>query len=117
MNAIVNSVRLLGNLGRDPFVKTFDDGGKIASCSLATQHIGRDKDGNRVEDTDWHNLVIRGKLAEIAEKYLSKGSQLAIEGTLRSRRYTDASGEEKSVTEVLVNDFQMLGTKKEKAGK
>jgi single-strand DNA-binding protein len=117
MNAVVNSVRLLGNLGRDPFVKTFDDGGKIASCSLATQHLSRDKDGNRVEDTDWHNLVIRGKLAEIAEKYLSKGSQLAIEGTLRSRKYTDAAGEEKSVTEVLVNDFQMLGNKKEKAGK
>jgi single-strand DNA-binding protein len=111
MNALVNSVRLLGNLGRDPFVKTFEDGGKIANCSLATPHIGRDKEGNRVEDTDWHNLVIRGKLAEIAEKYLSKGSQLAIEGTLRSRKYTDASGEEKSVTEVLVNDFQMLGGK------
>jgi len=115
MNAIVNSVRLLGNLGKDPFVKTFEDGGKIASCSLATMHIGRDRDGNRVEDTDWHNLVIKGKLAEIAEKYLSKGSQLAIEGTLRSRKYTDAAGEEKSVTEVLVNDFQMLGGKKEKA--
>ena len=115
MNAIVNSVRLLGNLGRDPFVKTFEDGGKIASCSLATLHIGRDKEGNKVEDTDWHNLVIRGKLAEIAEKYLSKGSQLAIEGTLRSRKYTDASGDEKSVTEILVNDFQMLGGKKAKA--
>jgi single-strand DNA-binding protein len=117
MNAIVNSVRLLGNLGKDPSIKTFEDGGKIANCSLATPHIGKDREGNRVEDTDWHNLVIRGKMAEIVEKYLSKGSQVAVEGTLRSRKYTDGNGEEKSVTEVLVNDFQMLGGKKPKSTK
>jgi single-strand DNA-binding protein len=113
MNTIVNSVRLLGNLGKDPVIKTFNDGNKIANCTIATPHIYKDKDGNKVEETDWHNLVMRGKLVEVAEKYLSKGSQIAIEGNLRSRKYTDSEGNDKYITEVIVQDMQMLSPKKQ----
>jgi single-strand DNA-binding protein len=112
-NTVVNSVRLLGNLGKDPSVKTFSNGGKIANCSLATPHVYKDKDGNKVEETDWHNIVIKGKLAEIAEKYLTKGSQVAIEGSLRSRKYTDSEGIDKYITEVIVNELQMVGRRPE----
>jgi len=114
MNTIVNSVRLLGNLGKDPVIKSFNNGGKVANCTLATAHISKDKDGNKVEETDWHLIVIKGKMAEVAEKYLSKGSQIAIEGSLRSRKYNDSEGNEKYITEVIVSDLQMLGGKKEK---
>ena len=111
MNALVNSVRLMGNLGKAPEVKIFSNGGKIASCRLATSHIHKDKDGNRVEETDWHNIIIRGKQADVAEKYLTKGSQIALEGQIRYRSYTDAAGIEKYVTEIVVTDFQMVGSK------
>jgi single-strand DNA-binding protein len=114
MNTLVNSVRLLGNLGKDPIVKTFSNGGKIANCSMATAYSFKDKEGNRVEETDWHNIVIKGKLAEIAEKYLSKGSRIAVEGSLRTRKYNDAEGNEKFITEIQVNEFQILGSKPEK---
>ncbi len=114
MNTLVNSVRLLGNLGKDPVVKSFSNGGKIANFSLATAHAYKDKDGNRVEETDWHNIVIKGKLAEVAEKYLSKGSRIALEGSLRTRKYNDAEGQEKYITEIQVSEFQMLGSKAER---
>jgi single-strand DNA-binding protein len=114
MNAVVNSVRLLGNIGKDPVIREFSNGGKVANFTLATPHISKDKDGNRVEETDWHNLVIRGKMAEVVEKYLSKGSQIAVEGALRSRKYQDSEGTDKYITEVIVNDLQMLGGKKDK---
>jgi single-strand DNA-binding protein len=114
MNTVVNSVRLLGNLGKDPVIKSFSNGGKIANCTLATAHVSKDKDGNKVEETDWHLIVIRGKMAEVAEKYLTKGSQIAVEGSLRSRKYNDSDGNEKYITEVIVSDMQMLGGKKDK---
>jgi len=114
MNTVVNSVRLLGNLGKDPVVRTFSNGGKVANCTLATAHISKDKDGNKVEEADWHNLVIRGKIADVAEKYLSKGSQIAVEGTLRYRKYSDQDGTEKYITEIIVHDLQMIGGKKDK---
>lgn len=113
MNALVNSVRLMGNLGKAPVIKTFSNGGKIASFSLATQHISKDKDGNRVEETDWHNVVIKGKQAEVVEKYLTKGSQIALEGRLCTRKYSDASGADKYITEIIANEFHFIGSKKE----
>lgn len=113
MNALSNSVRLLGNLGKEPVIKTFSNGGKVANFSLATKSFSKDKDGNRVEETDWHNLVVRGKQAEIVEKYLTKGSQIAVEGMLKSRKYTDSDGHDKYITEVVVNEFQMMGRKPE----
>jgi len=111
MNALINSVRLMGNLGKDPVVKSFSDGGKIANCTIATTHFSKDKEGNKTEETDWHNIVIKGKLAEVVEKYLTKGSKIAVEGSLKNRKYTDASGAEKYITEVVVNDLQMLSKK------
>ncbi|HPI10334.1 MAG TPA: single-stranded DNA-binding protein [Catalimonadaceae bacterium] len=114
MNTVVNSVRLLGNLGKDPIIKSFSNGGKVANCTLATPHLSKDKDGNKVEETDWHLIVIRGKMAEVAEKYLTKGSQIAVEGSLRSRKYNDSDGNERYITEVIVSDMQMLGGKKDK---
>lgn len=111
MNALSNSVRLMGNLGKEPVIKNLSNGGKLATFSLATKSYSKDKDGNRKEETDWHNLVVWGKQAEIAEKYLTKGSQIAIEGMLKSRKYTDSEGHDKYITEVVVNEFQMMGKK------
>jgi single-strand DNA-binding protein len=111
MNALVNSVRLMGNLGKDPVIKSFSNGGKVANCTIATAHFSKDKEGNKVEETDWHNIVIKGKLAEVAEKYLSKGSKIAVEGSLRNRKYTDSAGADKFITEVIVNDIQFLSKK------
>jgi single-strand DNA-binding protein len=113
MNALSNSVRLIGNLGKDPIIRNTTNGNTLASITLATKSYGKDKDGNRTEETDWHNLVIWGKQAEIAGKYLKKGSQIAVEGMLKTRKYTDSEGNEKYTTEVLVNEFQMLGKKPE----
>ena len=111
MNALVNSVRLMGNLGKAPIIKSFSNGGKIANCTIATAHISKDKEGNKIEETDWHNIVIKGKLAEVVEKYVSKGSKIAVEGSLRNRKYTDAAGNDKYITEVIVNDLQLLSKK------
>ncbi len=113
MNALSNSVRLLGNLGKEPVIKSLTNGGKLATFSLATKSFSKDKDGNRKEETDWHNLVVWGKQAEIVEKYLTKGSQIAVEGMLKSRKYTDSEGHDKYVTEVVVNEFQMMSRKPE----
>ncbi len=113
MNTLVNSVRLMGNLGKDPIIKEFSNGGKIANFSLATIYISKDKDGNKVEETDWHNIVIKGKQAEVVEKYLTKGSKIAIEGRLVNRKYTDSAGVEKYITEVIANEFQFVGAKKD----
>lgn len=108
MNALTNSVRLLGRLGKEPVVKTFSDGGKIVNLSLATSHFSKDKEGNRTEETDWHNLVIKGKLAEVAAKYLLKGTKIAVEGRLAYRKYTDSQGQERYITEIQVSDMEML---------
>lgn len=113
MNALSNSVRLMGNLGKDPVIKEFSNGGKIANFTLATMHIGKDKEGNRTEETDWHNIVVKGKQAEVVEKYLTKGSKIALEGRLCNRKYTDASGNEKFISEIVANEFQFVGGKKD----
>ena len=113
MNAIANSVRLIGNLGKEPVIKTFTNGGKIANFSLATQYNYKDKDGKKIEETDWHNIVTKGKQAELVEKYLTKGSQIALEGRLCTRKYTDASGTDKYITEIIANEIQFISGKKE----
>lgn len=111
MKALSNSVRLIGNLGKDPVVRTFANGNMLANITLATKSYSKDKEGNRVEETDWHNLVIWGKQAELVSKLLKKGSQVAIEGSLKSRKYTDQHGQFRYVTEVIVHDFQILSKK------
>ena len=109
----VNKVILVGNLGQDPEVRYIPNGSAVATLSLATSESWRDKQsGEQKEVTEWHRVVIFGKLAEIAGEYMRKGSQVYIEGQLRTRKWTDQSGQEKYITEVVVNiggTMQMLG--------
>jgi single-strand DNA-binding protein len=111
MNNLRNSVRLIGNLGAAPEVKNLDKGNKVAKIALATNESYMNAKGEKVTETQWHNLVAWGKTAEIAEKYLGKGSEVAIEGKLTSHSYTDKQGVKKYVIEVVVNEILMLDKK------
>ncbi|KAF0664345.1 single-stranded DNA-binding protein, partial [Salmonella enterica subsp. enterica serovar Worthington str. BCH-4719] len=116
----VNKVILVGNLGQDPEVRYIPNGSAVATLSLATSESWRDKQsGEQKEVTEWHRVVIFGKLAEIAGEYLRKGSQVYIEGQLRTRKWTDQAGQEKYTTEVVVNiggTMQMLGGRQSGSG-
>lgn len=111
MKTVRNSVQLIGRLGKDPEIRTFDNGRKLATFRIATSDTYKNQKGEKVEDTQWHNLVIWGKLAEVAEKYLKKGSEVAVEGRLMHRTYETSGGEKRYVTEVSVNDLVMLSKK------
>ncbi|HBZ14337.1 single-stranded DNA-binding protein SSB1 [Pantoea sp. NPDC088449] len=115
----VNKVILVGNLGQDPEVRYMPNGGAVANITLATSESWRDKTtGENKEITEWHRVVLFGKLAEVAGEYLRKGSQVYIEGQLRTRKWTDQSGQEKYTTEVVVNvggTMQMLGGRQQGA--
>ncbi len=111
MKSLRNSVQLIGRLGKDPEVKNFNDR-KKAFFSLATSDVYKNQKGEKIEETQWHNVVIWGKLAGIAEKYLKKGNEVAVEGRLIHRVY-EVNGEKRFVTEINVNDLVMLGGKKE----
>jgi single-strand DNA-binding protein len=113
MYALKNKVQLIGNLGNAPEVKTIESGKKMARFSIATNESYRNAKGEKVTETTWHNLVAWGKVADIAEKYLTKGSEVAIEGKLINRSYTDKDGNKKYITEVQVNELLMLGSKTE----
>ena len=106
-----NRVQLIGNLGMDPEVKHLESGKTMAKISIATNDTYKNQKGEKVTDTQWHNLVAWGKTAEIAEKYLKKGSEVAVEGKLTSRSYEDKEGTKKYITEVVVNEILMLGSK------
>ena len=106
MAGSVNKVILIGNLGRDPEVRTTQSGTKVANLSIATSENWRDKStGERKEKTEWHRVVIFGTLADIAEKYLKKGSKVYVCGQLQTRKWTDQSGQEKYSTEVVLQGF------------
>lgn len=107
----VNKVILVGNLGRDPEMRTFPDGGQIANVSVATTDKWRDKQtGDMREHTEWHRLVFNGRLAEIAGQYLRKGSQIYVEGSIRTRKWQDQNtGQDRYSTEIRVDQMQMLG--------
>lgn len=111
MYALKNKVQLIGNLGDAPAVKTIDNGKKMARFSLATNEVYRNASGEKVTETQWHTLVAWGKVAELAEKFLIKGKEVAIEGKLVSRTYTDKEGIKKYITEVHVNELLLLGDK------
>jgi single-strand DNA-binding protein len=111
MTNLKNSVKLIGRLGKDPEVKTFENGKTKTSFSLATSDSYQNQKGEKVEDTQWHNLVFWGSLAEIAGQHLKKGSQVAIEGKLVHRVYQTDKGEKRYITEVSVQDMLMLGPK------
>lgn len=113
MYALKNKVQLIGNLGNNPEIRTTEGGKKMARFSVATNETYRTAKGEKVTETQWHNLVAWGKVAEIAEQFLSKGSEVAIEGKLINRNYTDKDGNKRYVTEVQVNEVLMLGDKKQ----
>ena len=108
----VNKVILIGNLGKDPEVQNFETG-KKASFSLATTEVQRDREGNEIQHTEWHNVVMWRGLADIAESYLKKGSQVYVEGRLRSRSFDGKDGTKRFVTEVQVDNLVLLGGRKE----
>ena len=110
MKSLRNSVTLIGYLGKDPEVKTYGER-KRATFSLATNDSYRNQKGEKVEDTQWHSVVIWGSLASVVEKYLKKGNEVCVEGKLIHRSY-EAAGEKKYVSEINVNDLLMLGGKK-----
>ncbi len=111
MNNLRNKVQLIGHLGADPEIKTFDSGKKKVKLSLATSESYKSATGEKVEQTQWHNLIVWGKTADIAEKYLHKGSELAVDGKLSYRSYDDKNGDKKYITEIIVNELMMLGKK------
>lgn len=111
MNALKNKVQLIGHLGKAPEVKTLESGKKMARFTVATNESYRNAKGEKVEETQWHNLVAWGKVAEIIEKYLDKGKEVAIEGKLLNRSYTDKDGVKKYISEIQVFELLMLGSK------
>ncbi len=110
MKSLRNSVQLIGRLGKDPEVKDFGEK-KKASFSIATTDSYKNQNGEKIEDTQWHNIVIWGKLADVAGKYLKKGSEVVVEGKLIHRVYETDKGEKRYITEINVNDLLMLGGK------
>ena len=98
----LNKVQIIGNLGKDPEVRTFPDGGQITTCSIATSEKWKEKSGQPQERTEWHRVVFRGKLAEIAGQYLHKGSKVYVEGQLQTRKWQGQDGQDRYSTEVVV---------------
>ena len=109
----VNKVILLGNLGADPEVKTLESGKKVANFNLATSETYKNKSGEKVTNTTWHSVVLWGPLAEIAERYLTKGGQVYIEGKIATRSYDDKDGNKRYVTEVIGNNINLIGGRAE----
>ncbi len=111
MNALRNKVQLIGNLGNDPEVITLDSGKKLAKFSIATNESYKNSEGEKVTDTQWHNVVAWNKTAEIVEKYLLKGNEVAVEGKLTTRSYEDKEGVKKYISEIVINELLMFGGK------
>ena len=115
--ASINKVIIVGNLGRDPEMRTFPSGDQVANVTIATTDKWKDKQsGEMKEATEWHRVVFNGRLAEIAGQYLRKGSQVYVEGSLRTRKWTDQSGVEKYSTEIRADQMQMLGSRQGMGG-
>lgn len=115
MYALKNKVQLIGHVGQKPETRTFDGGKKLVRFSVATNETYRNAKGEKVTDTQWHNLVAFGKVADIAEKYLDKGTEVALEGKLVNRNYLDKEGMKKYITEIHISELLLLGTHAAKA--
>jgi len=111
MSTLRNKVQLIGNLGNNPEIITLDSGKKLAKFSIATNESYKNSEGKKITDTQWHNVIAWNKTAEIIEKYLEKGNEVAIEGKLTSRSYEDKEGVKKYITEIVCNELLMLGSK------
>ena len=111
MYGLRNKVQLIGNLGATPDVRVTETGRKVAQFNIATSEIYRNSKGEKVKETQWHRVVAWGKKADIVEKYLEKGREIALEGRLVTRSYTDKDGVKKYITDVLANELLLLGAK------
>lgn len=111
MNALRNKVQLIGRLGQEPEIVNFEDGKQLAKFSMATDDSYKDNQGNKVERTQWHNVVVRGGLVKVVDNYVQKGQEIAIEGKLTSRSYDDKDGITRYITEVMCNELLLLGSK------
>ena len=109
MNALRNKVQLIGHVGNEPEIKTFDGGKKLANLTIATNEVYYKENGDKVENTEWHRITAWGKTAEIIEKYVIKGKEVAIEGKLTHRSYDDKDGNKRYVTEVVANEVLLIG--------
>ena len=115
--ASVNKAIVVGNLGRDPEVRSFPDGGAVCNISIATTRRWRDKQsGDTQEETEWHRVAFHGRLAEIAGEYLKKGRSVYVEGRLKTRKWQDKEGQERFTTEIVADQMQMLGSREEGGG-
>jgi len=108
MYALKNKVQLIGNLGSNPEVRNMESGKKMARFSVATNEVYKNAKGEKVTETQWHNVVAWGKIAEIIEKYVAKGAEVAVEGKLVYRNYNDKDGNKKYITEIQVNELLLL---------
>jgi single-strand DNA-binding protein len=109
----VNRVILIGNLGKDPEIRNLEGGAKVANFSLATTESYKGKNGEKVEQTEWHNIVLWRGLAEVAESYLKKGSSIYVEGKIRTRDWTDKDGNKRYTTEIIADNMVMLGSRRD----
>jgi single-strand DNA-binding protein len=115
--ASVNKVIIVGNLGRDPEVRSFPSGDRVANVTIATTDRWKDKQTSEMKEaTEWHRVVFNGRLAEIVEQYLRKGSQVYVEGSLRTRKWTDKDGVERFTTEIRADEMKMLGKREGMGG-
>ena len=111
MSTLKNKVQLIGNVGNEPEIMNLDGGKKVAKFSIATNEFYKNSKGEKEQNTQWHNIVAWGKIAEIVEKYVNKGKEVALEGKLTSRSYETKEGEKRYVTEVVVDEILLLGIK------
>ena len=111
MSTIRNKVQLIGNVGREPEIVNLESGKKLAKFSVATNENYKNASGERVTDTQWHNIVAWGKTAELIEKYVNKGKEVGVEGKLTSRSWDDKDGTKRYITEVICNELLLLGQK------
>lgn len=109
MNTLRNKVQLIGRLGQEPEIITFEDGNKMAKFSMATDDSYKDKSGAKVERAYWHNIIVKGGLVKVVEDYVTKGQEIAVEGKLTNRSWEDKEGKKNYTTEILVNELLMLG--------
>ena len=111
MSTLRNRVQLIGRVGNDPEVKSFEGGKKLATVSIATSESYKNEKGERVEQTEWHRVVAWGKTAEIIEQFVTKGREIAVDGKLTHRSYDDKEGVKRFMTEIVVNELQLMGNK------
>jgi len=116
MAGSINKVILIGNLGANPEIRVLESGQKVAQISLATNRTYKNRDGQKVDETEWHRVEYWGRLAETCEKYLQKGSTIYVEGRIRTRKWTDQNGNDRYTTEIVGENMTMLGSRSDRQG-